>query len=89
MVQIFRSIAHWHGASLATARRSTAGVPASETWTMADLAAALEERRRRYLDQVLPSPASDAFVAAFLASPDGQADTGNLVSRLVATRRTA
>lgn len=64
---------------LVSGRRSDWSGAASVDVTMGEV---LERRRRRYLRQVLPSPEAERLIEAYLASPDGQAETARVAARL-------
>lgn len=64
---------------LVSARRSDWSGSTVDDTTMREV---IERRRSRYLRQVLPSPEAERLIEAYLASPDGQAETARVVARL-------
>jgi hypothetical protein len=64
---------------LVSGRRSDWSGAATVDMSMVEV---MERRRSRYLRQVLPSPEAERLIEAYLASPDGQAETARVAARL-------
>ena len=89
MSRLLNDMMSWYATSRTTARwlPSHRGAPA--TMSPDQIEAALEARRRRHLERMLPSPEAEAIIASYLDSPEGRRETDMVVARMTAVGRPA